>query len=160
AQVRMQVGSRVVHFSGDIGRDDDVLMPPPAQLRECDVLVCESTYGNRLHPAVDAGEEIAAVVQRVAARGGIVLIPAFAVGRTQELLLHLYRLRSAGRIPDLPIFVNSPMAQVATEVHKHFTGSHRLSKEECEQIFGIATPVRTTEESKALNERKGPAIII
>ncbi len=160
AQVRMQVGGRILHFSGDIGREDDLLMPPPARLGDCDVLVCESTYGNRRHPAIDAAEEIATVVCRVAARRGVILIPAFAVGRTQELLLHLQRLRSAGRIPDVPVYVNSPMAQAATEVHKRFTGSHRLSPQECELMCNFATPVRTTEESKALNERAGPAIIL
>lgn len=160
AQVRMHVGGRILHFSGDLGREDDVLMPPPARLGESDVLVCESTYGNRRHPAVDTAEEIATVVRRVAARGGVILIPAFAVGRTQELLLHLLRLRQADRIPDLPVYVNSPMAQAATGVHRRFTGAHRLSAAECEQMASFATAVRTTEESKALNEHAGPAIII
>ncbi len=160
AQVRMHAGGRILHFSGDLGREDDLLMPPPARLGESDVLVCESTYGNRRHPAVDAAEQIATVVRRVAARQGVILIPAFAVGRTQELLLHLLRLRQAGRIPDLPVYVNSPMAQAATEVHRRFTGAHRLSVGECEQMASFATAVRTTEASKALNERTGPAIII
>lgn len=160
AQVRMRVGRRIVHFSGDIGRQNDLLMPPPAPLGKVDALVCESTYGNRQHPAVDVAEEITAVVQRVAARGGVMLIPAFAVGRTQELLVHLERLRRMGAIPDLPVFVNSPMAQAATEVHRRFCGGLRLSEEECRSMSEFATPVRTVEESKALNALQGPAIII
>ncbi|HWL63218.1 MAG TPA: MBL fold metallo-hydrolase [Steroidobacteraceae bacterium] len=160
AQVRMRVGRKVLHFSGDIGRDNDLLMPPPAPLGEVDALVCEATYGNRQHPAVDVADEIAAVVQRVAARGGVIVIPAFAVGRTQELLVHLDRLRRNGAIPALPVFVNSPMAQAATEVHRRFCGGLRLSAEECQRISEFATPTRTVEESKALNGLQGPAIII
>lgn len=160
AQVRVEVEGRIVHFSGDLGREDDLLMRPPAPLGEADVLVCESTYGNRLHPATDVADDLAALVRRVAARGGVMLIPAFAVGRTQELLLLLERLRRDDRIPDLPVFVNSPMAQAATAIHERFSGSHRLTPEECQRMCDFATPVRTVEESKALNERTGPMIII
>jgi metallo-beta-lactamase family protein len=160
AQVRMQVGERILHFSGDLGRDDDLLMPPPAPLRETDVLVCESTYGNRLHSATNAADELAALVTKVAARAGVILIPAFAVGRTQELLLHLERLRRLGRIPDLPVYVNSPMALAATDIHQRFASAHRLTPEECRRMSEFATPVRSIEESKALNQRSGPMIII
>jgi metallo-beta-lactamase family protein len=160
AQVRMNVGGRILHFSGDLGRDDDILLNPPAPLRESDVLVCESTYGNRLHPAIDVADELAATINRVAGRGGVMLIPAFAVGRTQELLLHLEKLRRHGRIPDLPVFVNSPMAQAATEIHEHFRGAHRLTSEQCRRMCEFATPVRTVEDSRALNLQSGPMIII
>jgi metallo-beta-lactamase family protein len=160
AQVHMQVAGKVLHFSGDIGRENDLLMPPPAPLGEVDVLVCESTYGNRQHPQVDAAGEIAAVVQRVVARGGMVVIPAFAVGRTQELLVHLQRLRREGAIADVPVFVNSPMALAATEVHRQFCGDLRLSAQDCQRMGEFATAVRTVEESKALNGFQGPAIII
>jgi metallo-beta-lactamase family protein len=160
AQVRMRVGGKILHFSGDLGRDNDLLMPPPAPLPETDVLVCESTYGNRVHPKADVADELAEVIQRVAARGGVILIPAFAVGRTQELLLQLDRLRRHGRIPDLPIFVNSPMAQAATAIHERFSGAHRLTQSECRRMCEVATPVRTVEESKALNLKSGPMIIV
>lgn len=159
-QVRMQVAGRSVHFSGDLGRDDDLLMPPPAPPGAADVLVCESTYGNRSHPATSVDDELANVIRRVAQRGGVVVIPAFAVGRTQELLLHLERLRQAQRIPDLPLFVNSPMAQAATRIHERYSGEHRLTPDECRRMCEVATPVRTVEESKALNLRRGPMIII
>lgn len=160
AQVRMRVGQRILHFTGDLGRDDDLLLNPPVPLRETDVLVCESTYGNRSHPATDVADELAGLVRRVAGRGGVILIPAFAVGRTQEVLLHLERLRRHGRIPDLPVFVNSPMAQAATVIHESFSGAHRLTTEECRRMCEFATPVRTVEESMALNQRTGPMIII
>lgn len=160
AQVRMRIGDRIVHFSGDLGREDDLLMPPPAPLGETDVLVCESTYGNRLHPPGDVARELAEVVRRVAARGGVILIPAFAVGRTQELLLHLERLRRSQDIPDIPVFVNSPMALAATAIHQRFNDAHRLGPEECRRMTEFATPVRSVEESRALNQRSGPMIII
>lgn len=160
AQVRMHVGGRILHFSGDLGREDDPLMRAPAPLQGADVLVCESTYGNRLHSTVDVAGQLAETIQRVAGRGGVILIPAFAVGRTQEVLLQLERLRRHGRIPDLPVFVNSPMAQAATAIHEHFTGVHRLTPAECRRMCEFATPVRTVEESKALNQGKGPMIII
>jgi len=160
AQVRIRVGGRIVHFSGDLGRDNDLLMKPPAPLREADVLVCESTYGNRAHPVTDVAEELAAHIRRVAARGGVILIPAFAVGRTQQLLLHLESLRRLGRIPDLPVFVNSPMAQAATSIYERLNGENGLTAEQCRRMREVATPVRTVEESKALNQRSGPMIII
>lgn len=160
AQVRMRVGATIVHFSGDLGRNDDALMPPPAPLPATDVLVCESTYGNRLHPVADVEEELARIVCRTADRGGVVLIPAFAVGRTQQLLLHLERLHRTGRIPDLPVFVNSPMASAATEIYGRFTGDHRLSPEDCRRMCTFATPVRSVEQSRALNLRKGPMVIV
>jgi metallo-beta-lactamase family protein len=160
AQVRMQVGSRILHFSGDLGRRDDLLMAPPAPLPETHVLVCESTYGNRSHPPSDVADELAEVIGRVAARRGVILVPAFAVGRTQEVLLLLERLRRHGRIPDLPVFVNSPMAQAATAIHERFGGAHRLTTAECRRMSDLATPVRSVEESIALNQRSGPMIII
>jgi metallo-beta-lactamase family protein len=160
AQVQLRVGGRILHFSGDLGREDDLLMNPPAPLREADVLVCESTYGNRSHPATDVAEELAALIRRVTGRGGVVLIPAFAVGRTQQLLLLLERLRRQDRIPDLPVFVNSPMAQAATAIHERLGGADRLTAEECRRMGEFATPVRTVEESRALNLQQGPMIII
>jgi metallo-beta-lactamase family protein len=160
SQIRMRVGDSVVHFSGDLGRDDDPLMFPPAPPPAADVLVCESTYGNRRHPSTDVKEDLAGVIVRVAARGGIVLIPSFAIGRAQQLLLLLERLLRERRIPQLPVFVNSPMASAAMEIYQGFSGSHRLSAEECRRMCAVATMVRTVEESKALNQRSGPMVVI
>jgi metallo-beta-lactamase family protein len=160
AQIRLESGGRIIHFSGDLGRDDDPLMPSPARLPAVDVLICESTYGNRSHPVTDVADELAALVCRICGRGGVLLIPAFAVGRTQQLLLILERLRREGRIPELPVFVNSPMAHAATSIHQRFSAATRLSHDECRRMGEFGTCVRTVEESKALNARKGPMIII
>lgn len=104
-------------FSGDLGRDNDLLMMPPQQVEHADVLLIESTYGNRLHPAQDLEQALAQIVRRTLQRGGSVLLPSFAVGRAQALLLVIQRLRQRGDIPaDVPIYLDSPMAREATEI--------------------------------------------
>ena len=160
AQIAIDVAGRRVHFSGDVGRTQDPLLLPPVPLKHADVLVTESTYGNRSHARVDAEAELAAVVRRVAARGGTIIIPAFAVGRAQGVMLHLARLRQRGEIPALPVFLNSPMAIDATSIYHRFHAEHHVSDAECLAMYELATMVRTADESKALNERRNPKIII
>ncbi|TCZ78018.1 MBL fold metallo-hydrolase RNA specificity domain-containing protein [Lysobacter sp. N42] len=160
AQVTLTAGGRRLHFSGDIGRPGDALMPAPAPPPACDLLVCESTYGDRLHPQVDAEEELAAVVRSVAARGGVMVVPTFAVGRAQELMLHLARLRARGAIPDVPVHLDSPMAVDATELYRRHMGEHRLDAEECRRMFAVASFVNSVEQSKALDRQRGPRIIL
>jgi metallo-beta-lactamase family protein len=129
-------------------------------LPACDVLVCESTYGNRKHPDFDAEAELAPIIRRVMERRGVIVIPAFAVGRAQTLLLHISRLRARGEIPDVPVYLNSPMAVNATHLYHAHHHEHRISDAECKARFEVATFVNSVEESKALNRRKGPMIII
>ncbi|WP_448002101.1 MBL fold metallo-hydrolase RNA specificity domain-containing protein [Agromyces bauzanensis] len=158
--VRVRVGGRVVHFSGDLGRSADPLMHPPRPLEPASVLVTESTYGDRLHPPGDVEEVLGDVVRRVAKENGVVLIPAFAVGRTETVLLHLSRLRDRGRIPDIPIYLNSPMAVDAAAIYRHHPDEHRLDADELERMYTLATSVHTVDDSKLLNLRGGPMIII
>ena len=160
AQVTIDAGGRRLHFSGDVGRDRDALIPPPAPPPACDVLVCESTYGNRRHPDVDPEAELAEVVRRVAARGGVMVVPTVAVGRAQELMLHLARLQARGAIPRLPVHLDSPMAVDATELYRRHRDGHRLDDEECRRMFAIATFVDGVEQSKALDRLRGPRIIL
>lgn len=160
AQLRVDVAGVRVHFTGDVGRPDDELMRPPVPFQGADVLVCESTYGNRSHPAADLENELAEVVNRVVGRGGVLIVPAFAVGRVQGLMLHLARLRRQGRIPAVPVFLNSPMAIAATDIYQRHMGQHRITAEEFQWMYELVAPVRTVEESKALNQRSGPMIII
>ena len=160
AQIQVKVADRTIHFSGDIGRPVDPIMRAPAPFEGADVLVCESTYGNRLHPKVDAETELADVINRVAGRGGVIVIPAFAVGRAQGLMLQIARLRRRGAIPYVPVYLNSPMAINATDIYHRHHDEHHVSAEECKAMFDIAERVRTVEESKALNRRPGPFIVI
>ncbi|RTM04473.1 MAG: MBL fold metallo-hydrolase [Hyphomicrobiales bacterium] len=160
AQISLKLAGTTLHFSGDLGRPQDPLMRPPKPLLEADILVCESTYGNRRHPRIDAEAELAPVIRRVAARGGVIVIPAFAVGRAQGIMLHIARLRQRGEIPTLPVFLNSPMAIDATEIYHRFHDEHHVSVDECRAMYSIATLVRSVEESKGLNLRRGPMIII
>lgn len=160
AQISLDLAGTTLHFSGDLGRSQDTLMRPPLPLLEADILVCESTYGNRNHPRIDAEAELAPVIRRVASRGGVIVIPAFAVGRAQGIMLQIARLRQRGEIPPVPVFLNSPMAIDATDIYHRFHDEHHVSLEECLAMYSIATQVRSAEESKALNLRRGPMIII
>ena len=160
AQIRLEIGDRVIHFSGDLGHDPDPLMRAPRPFGGADVLVCESTYGNRSHPDTDPEAELAPILKRTFARGGTVLIPSFAVGRAQGLMLHIARLMARGDIPYVPVYLNSPMAVDATEIYHNYHEEHHVSREDCAAMFRIAKRVNTVEQSKELNTRQGPMIII
>jgi len=149
-----------VLFSGDVGRPQDIAMPPPEPLPAVDYLLVESTYGNRIHNGVDAEDVLAQAITRTASRGGTILIPAFAVGRTQVLLLHLSRLMAAGRIPKLPIFLDSPMAIDASDIFCRHPDDHKLSTAETNKAFSVAKYVQTAEESKSLDQMVMPKVII
>lgn len=152
-------GLRIV-FSGDLGRYGDATMVDPVSVARADYLLVESTYGNRKHDARSPGEALEDIVNRTIRRGGTVVIPAFAVGRAQSLLFHFSQLRKQNRIPSVPIFLDSPMAVSATTVFHEHLGEHRLTPEQCNEAFNVATFVRETEESKKLNTNPMPKIII
>lgn len=160
ASVSVRSGGQSVLFSGDLGRDDDLLIRPPDAPREADYLVVESTYGDRLHDRGDVLERIADVVRRTAARGGTVVVPAFAVGRVQTLMHCLRMLKDAQRIPNIPIFLNSPMATDATKIFHAFMGEHRLTVDQCRGMCTVATIVNSVEESRRLNEQRMPKVIL
>ncbi len=147
-------------FSGDVGRGDDLLMRPPTPVEPADYVVVESTYGNRLHPTADPLADLAAVVNRTAARGGIVVVPAFAVGRAQTLLHAIHLLKEARRIPDMPVYLNSPMAVDATRLYQRHADEHRLSPAQCAAMQRETIIVNTVEESQRLNSLRMPSIIV
>jgi metallo-beta-lactamase family protein len=157
-QVVSERGS--VLFSGDLGRSDDLLMKPPAPPPPADVVVVESTYGNRLHERADMLFALADVVNRTLARGGHVIVPAFAVGRAQLLLHALRLLKDAHRIPDVPVFLDSPMATDATGLYQHHPELHRLDAHACAAMSDGVRIVNTPEESRALAALRYPAIIL
>jgi metallo-beta-lactamase family protein len=160
AIVKVTVGDKIVVFSGDLGRAGDATMVDPTVVRNADYLIVESTYGDRRHDPADPEDALAEIINRTAKRGGTIVIPAFAVGRTQTLLFHLQKLKAANRIPDLPVFLDSPMAVNASEVFCNHTQDHRLTAVECRTACNAATYTREVEESKALDGIHMPKIII
>ncbi|HXC41770.1 MAG TPA: MBL fold metallo-hydrolase [Burkholderiales bacterium] len=160
AMGRVESPETSVLFSGDLGRPADALMLPPAPRPAAGYLVLESTYGNRIHPREDPADALADVVRRTVERRGVVVIPSFAVGRAQSVMYHLWKLRREGRIPDVPVYLNSPMASEASRVHAAHPGEHRLAAEVCAQMYRDVRFVRDVSESRALNERRGPMVII
>ncbi len=153
-------------FSGDLGHYDQAILKDPAAPPDCDYLMVESTYGNRLHSDVSSEDQMADIINRAAKRNAPILIPAFAVGRTQEVLYMIRELEDAKRIPVLPVVVDSPMAAQATQVY------NRWNEEHDEEYTSILTqkrhPLRTAsmstassrDESKKLNDMRGSRIII
>ncbi len=162
ACVHIQDGSngRSLVFSGDVGRPNDVIMRPPERLERADVLVCEATYGDRRHRDIDPEVTLADIVNRTSQRGGIVLMPAFAVGRAQMLLYLIHKLIGEGRIPKLPVYLNSPMAIQATEIFCRYHREHRLTDAQCQLIDDQTHYVRTVEDSIELNSKRYPCIIV
>ena len=152
-------GIKIV-FSGDVGRFGDALMLDPEPVPDADYLLVESTYGSRLHDKRSPEEALEEVVNRTVRRGGTVVIPSFAVGRAQSLLYHLSNLIRAGRIPDLAIFLDSPMAVDASEIYCGNSAGRRLSDDEIRAACRTATYIREAEESKRLNTNHMPKIIV
>jgi metallo-beta-lactamase family protein len=147
-------------FSGDLGRPNDLIMRPPHRVESADYLVLESTYGDRRHDAADPRETMGPLIAKAAARGGVIVIPSFAVGRAQSLLYYIHLLKSSRAIPDIPVYLNSPMAVDATRIFHNHRGEHRLTPAQCDALCDTAHIVNSVEESKALNTKRGPMIII
>lgn len=156
---------RVV-FSGDLGRYNAPILTDPVAVASATTLIAESTYGDRTHKETQPKELLAEIVNETVARGGVVVIPAFAVGRTQELLYHLDELERAKRIPELPVFVDSPMACDATPIYLAHASDHDLDMKRLVREGKSPLQTRHTRfvvsanESKQLNRFDGPGIII
>jgi metallo-beta-lactamase family protein len=155
-------------FSGDIGRPGLPIVPDPEPLPEIDYLILESTYGDRLHKELDSvRDKLAEIIRRTAARGGKIVAPAFAVGRTQQLVLLLHELMDEGRIPNIPIFVDSPLAVNVTDVFRRHAetatdeGTRKFLTNGGNPFgFGRLRYIRDVSESKALNDLRGPFLVI
>lgn len=160
SMINLQHAGISLTFSGDLGRQVDPMFPPPDMMPNSDYLVVESTYGDRKHVEVDPGEQLTTLINRTFQNQGVVLIPAFAVGRTQSLLLKLWELKHAGKIPNMPIYVDSPMATNVTQLYSDYPNAHSMGLSHAEEIFSIANYVRDADESRLLSARKGPMIII
>lgn len=166
ATVDLQIGSGPhLVFSGDLGRYNRPILPDPEPVPQADVLLLESTYGDREHPPGTA-DQLARVITETAARGGALLIPAFVVDRTQEILWHLQHLEDERRIPVLPVYVDSPSATDVTEIYRRHGDEldADMKREAREGIDALQTKrtqfCRSVEESKRLNDLRGPVIIV
>jgi len=147
-------------FSGDLGRYEDPVLVDPMSVERADYLLVESTYGDRRHDKRDPAEALAEIVGSTIARGGTVIIPAFAVGRVQSLLFHFHQLKLKGQLSNVPIFLDSPMALDASEIFCKDINDHKLSEAECRRACGVAHYIRSVEESKALTANPVPKVII
>jgi metallo-beta-lactamase family protein len=166
AIMEVRVESLKVVHSGDLGRYDVPIMPDPVPVAEADILLVESTYGNRLHPKEDPAGMLVAAVQRAVEQRGWLVIPAFAVGRSQEILYTLRELEEAGRIPSLAVYLDSPMAIEATAIY-----SRHPEEEDADLAKALSAGKRpfvprrfhlakSVQDSKALNEVDGPVVVI
>ncbi len=153
-------------FSGDLGHYDQPILNDPAPPPDCDYLMCESTYGDRLHGDIDPETQMARIINEAAARQGPILIPAFAVGRTQEVLYMIRELEEQKRIPVVPVIVDSPMASQATQVYNRWHEEHDreyaslLAHKKHPLMTASMMTTSTRDESKRLNDMKGTRIII
>jgi len=160
ATVEMRIwqdGETTILFSGDLGRCDMPLNTDPVPPPQADFMVLESTYGNRLHPSEDLYDQVERVVKEALRRGGLLVIPAFAVGRSQQMIYVLNVLMNERRIPVLPIHLDSPMASDATAIYRAHPGHHEARGELRADNVHLH---RTVEDSKSLNDFKGPGVII
>ena len=160
ASVIVSANDKKIGFTGDIGRMNDRIFYPPDPLPEIDYLITESTYGNRLHDISDPIDDLENIINETHKRKGVIIIPSFAVGRAQTIMHYLAVLRREKRIPSMPMFLNSPMATDFSTIFRKYPDLHKLSENECAEIREIMQFVRSSEESKLLNERQGPMLII
>jgi metallo-beta-lactamase family protein len=166
-EVEIRAGDRPLRilFSGDVGRYDAPLYFDPAQPPQCDYLVCESTYGDREHPPLNVLDQLCEVVHAAIARGGVMLMASFAVGRAQQLIYLLQVLIEQKRIPELPIFLDSPMAVSGMNIYRLYASEHDLAEglatnAEYEFNLNHVRLTKTVTESKQINALKGPGVII
>lgn len=160
AFIALYCDRRKILFSGDLGRLEDPIMRTPTKIEDADYLFVESTYGDRLHEKSDPARQIGDIVSATVQRGGSVVIPSFAVGRSQAILYYLYQLKQAGAIPNVRIFLDSPMAINATNLLIKHNAEHRLQKKLCHDTCAVARYTQTVEESKAIEMLRMPSVII
>lgn len=160
ASIVLYLGGKLIAFSGDIGRFSDPIMREPMPPMHADYLVVESTYGDRLHDASDPVTELEAIFSRTFKRGGVVVIPSFAVGRAQEILHYIAALKETGRMANVPVFLDSPMAIAVTDLYRRHLREHRLTMSQADAIGRAATMVRTVDQSKEVSNRRGPMVVI
>lgn len=160
ASIILEAQGKRVGFSGDVGRSDDILMRPPRPLPELDLLLLESTYGDRCHEGQDPFDQLRDLVKSTVQKGGVILIPAFAVGRAQALQHILTTLMVRGDIPKMPVYLDSPMAISVSDIFCQYGDQHKLTQRQCRSMCDGVTYTRTVDESKAIAGQAFPHIVI
>lgn len=160
AMVELKVGGKTILFSGDLGREHPMLLSKPEFIQGADALVIESTYGNRLHSSTDAKPELHEIIWDTFRKKGILIVPTFAVERAQELLYLLSKLKNEGKLPNIPIYLDSPMGVNVTEVMLRSDGWHRLSIEEINDMDRIAHLITDANTSRAIVADPSPKIVL
>lgn len=160
AFIEMECYGNKILFSGDIGRENSGLLAPPSMIKEVDYLIMESTYGNRLHDPEHPREQLAGVINDTLYKKGNLLIPSFAVGRAQELMLMINELKEEVKIPDVPVYLDSPMGADATEILCRHAQWHKLTEHQCMGICNDITINRKFQETVKTIHQKESKIII
>ncbi len=158
--ISLYLGGRKIVFSGDLGRKNDDILFDPTKIKTADYILCETTYGNRVHKNIDAKEELGKIINMTMSKGGSIIIPAFAVGRCQLILYYIYQLRREGKIPFIPVFVDSPMSIKVTHLLDDFAKEHKLTTKEYMEIYEETRFTTTVEQSKRIFDYMKPKIII
>ena len=156
----LSIDGKLIAFSGDLGRFNDPIMREPTPLTHADYLVVESTYGDRLHADSDPVAELEAIFTRTFKHGGVVIIPSFAVGRAQAILHYIAQLKASGRMANVPVFLDSPMAIAVTDLYRRHLREHRLTMSQSDAIAKAATMISTVDQSKEVTGRRGPMVVI
>ncbi|MCE3278631.1 MAG: RNA-metabolising metallo-beta-lactamase [Bacteroidetes bacterium] len=157
--IELKINNKLIVFSGDIGRSNDLLMYPPQKPEAADVLFIESTYGDRLHPE-NSEENLIKIINKAADKNGTIIIPGFAVERIQMLMYLLWKLRKKGDIPNLPIYMDSPMGTSVLNIFEQFPEWHKLPMDECREMLKEIKQIRSIQETYALAASGVPKIII
>ncbi len=160
AIIELETSGKKFVFSGDLGRENPLLLNPPDAIKSADYLFVESTYGDRLHDSTSVLRALAKITQDTIGRGGFLLIPSFAVGRTQDLLYLFSKLKKQKKMPDVPVFLDSPMGINATQIFLDHSNWHKLSEREVNDLADVATMVKSRKQSKELLTRKHPAVVV
>ena len=158
--IEIHIGTKKLLFSGDVGQADDLLLRAPKKPKEADIVLVESTYGDRIHPKEDIKERLRRIIIETISKGGNIIIPSFAVERTQTLMFLLWQLRKENAIPDIPFIMDSPMGNNVLDVFEKHLSWHKLSREDCNAMCSLFKLVKDFKETLAVLASPYPKIII
>ena len=156
SSILIEGDGKKVLFSGDIGRSNDLLMKAPSEAPDCDYLILEGTYGDRLHDKIDPLAALEKLIKKVKDHKSVLMIPSFAVGRAQLLLYCVFKVFEKNKNLEIPVFINSPMANEVTDLYQRFKDEHKLDESSIKNFFNSGNFIRTVEESKSIHNAREP----